>query len=113
MLSKLLNILSAKINQMINSKRGAELTFNTIIIAVISLVVLVVIISIFRGQITDIAKGFKSIREKETDETAIKGMFGCNEGETACRENAVYICQNSEWVKQKDCSNKCSNGACV
>ena len=99
---------------MFHSKKSVELSFNTIIIAILCLIVLIVIIAIFRQQIGDVARDFTRIRERETDQSVMEGIFGCSEGSTKCIDNAVHVCRNSEWVEEQDCgSKKCKDGACV
>jgi hypothetical protein len=102
------------IYKMFHTKKAVSLSFNTIIIAIISLVVLIVIIAIFREQIGDIAQRFTVIREKETDKSIIESAFGCSEGSFTCIDNVIHECKNSEWSRIQDCSNKkCKDGSCV
>ena len=98
---------------MFKTKKGVELTFNTLIIAVICLVVLIVIIAIFTGQIGDISQGFTKLRERETDETVLDDLFGCEEGSTICRNKAEYECTGGEFVKKRDCPNECEGDSCA
>ncbi|MFC1704940.1 hypothetical protein ACFLZ6_01275 [Nanoarchaeota archaeon] len=98
---------------MIHKKKGVELSFNVLIIAILCLIVLVIIVSIFRQQIGEIAQGFTKIREKEADESIIEGAFGCVEGSTKCIDGSIYTCKSSEWVDGRKCPDKCSKGSCV
>jgi len=102
---------------MFRAKKGIELTFNVIIVAIICLIVLIIIIAIFSGQMGDISKGFTNIRERETDESVLEDVFGCSEGTRICRKDAgkdaVYVCTNGEFVKERECPNRCQAGSCV
>lgn len=102
---------------MFQTKKGVELTFNVLIVAIICLIVLVVIIAIFSGQMGDISKKFTNLREKQTDESVLDDVFGCNEGDTICRkdagENVVYVCTAGEYVRDRECPNECQAGSCT
>lgn len=84
------------------NKKAVELSMNTIIIATICLIVLVVLIAVFRTQVGNVVKSFTGISEeggKRADETIwdLDQLFGCKEGNTKCRGNTICQCIDDKW----------------
>lgn len=94
------------------NKKAVELTMNTIIIAAICLIVLVVLVVVFRTQIGNVVKSFTGISEeggKRAEETIwdLDQLFGCKEGNTKCRGNKIWKCEDDKWVEtQEACEEK-------
>lgn len=97
-------------------KKAMELSFNVIVVAVICLVVLIVILAIFSGTITEIAKKFQGQTEKagESGDNAIDdlGLFACNDGQFRCNGNSLERCSNERWQVEEECENGCRDKAC-
>lgn len=100
-------------------KKGVGLSLETIIIAALVLFVLVVLIIIFRTQITDIAKGFTGISKDaqgkaEESKGGLSDIFGkCEDGKHKCNVNVWMVCKNGVWEQEEDCKTKtCTENGC-
>lgn len=91
------------------NKKAIELSMNTVIVAAISIIVLFVLVAIFRTQISNVARSFTGVSEESGRhaEEATQGLdqlFGCKEGDTKCKGDTTWICQDDEWVEtQQTC----------
>lgn len=96
-------------------KKGVELSLNTIIIAIICLIVLAVIIAIFTGSMGDIVQKFKIhiTSAGEKGDEAIKNIgFTCTNDELSCKGKSLYICKDEKWEVKEECKNGCKDKAC-
>jgi hypothetical protein len=100
-----------------HSKKGFELSFNTVIVAIICLVVLVVIIAIFTGSISKIVDKFNQNTDnagKKTEESINNfNIFGCKDGQVKCQDSQVMICAGGEWSVKETCNNGCKENSCT
>ena len=104
------------------SKKGVSLSLNAIIIAALVLFVLIVLIIIFKVQITDITKGFTGISkdaQSKADESkgGLSDIFGgCEENTYRCNLNTRMVCKDSSWKEDTNCAENnqiCEGGQCV
>ncbi len=88
-------------------RKAQGISINTIVIAAIALIVLIIIIAIFNGTISKIAEGFnQKIDENTKEEGILEGdLFKeCSEGETRCQLGKTHQCENKQWKNtNEDC----------
>jgi len=102
-------------------KKGVGLSLEAIVIAALVLFVLVILMIIFRVQITDIAKGFTGISKDaqskaEESKGSLSDLFGkCEKGENKCSTNTLMVCKNGVWEIEQDCEKEnkiCEENKC-
>jgi len=84
------------------NKKSTAIAINTIIIAAIALVVLLVVIGIFTGLIGNVGQKFSDKIESANNDDSILGNLACKEGTTNCASNILYECKDGKWVKKAD-----------
>jgi hypothetical protein len=103
-------------------KKGVSLSLNTIIIAILVLLVLTVLIAVFHSQIGGIVKGFSGFSkdaQTKADESrgSLPDIFGtCEEGTYKCGAlNIRQKCVSGKWEDDTNCAENnqvCKDGQC-